>query len=65
MLEKHILVVDDDAAMRELVGAFLTERDFRVSSAADGQEMARVLERDRVDMIILDVKLGLSCDLEN
>ena len=58
MLEKHILVVDDDAAMRELVGAFLTERDFRVSSAADGQEMARVLERDRVDMIILDVKLG-------
>ncbi len=58
MLEKHILVVDDDAAMREIVSAFLTERDFRVSSAADGKEMARVLARDRVDMIILDVQLG-------
>ena len=46
MLEKHILVVDDDAAMRDIIGAFLTERDFRVSSAADGKEMARVLARD-------------------
>jgi two-component system OmpR family response regulator len=58
MPEKHILVVDDDAAMRDLIGAFLTERDFRVSPAADGKEMAQVLARDPVDMILLDVKLG-------
>ena len=58
MPDKHILLVDDDAAMREIVSTFLTERDFRVSSAADGKEMARILARDRVDMILLDVKLG-------
>jgi len=58
MPDKHILVVDDDAAMRDLIGAFLTERDFRVSSAADAEEMAQVLARDRVDMIVLDIKLG-------
>jgi DNA-binding response OmpR family regulator len=58
MSEKHILVVDDDAAMRDLIGTFLTERGFRVSPAPDGKEMARVLARDRVDLIILDVRLG-------
>ena len=58
MSEKHILVVDDDAAMRDLIGAFLSERGFRVSPAADGKEMTRVLARDRVDLILLDVRLG-------
>jgi DNA-binding response OmpR family regulator len=58
MSEKHILVIDDDAAMRDLIGAFLTERGFRVSSASDGEEMTRALARDRVDLIILDVRLG-------
>jgi DNA-binding response OmpR family regulator len=58
MPEQHILVVDDDAAMRDLIGAFLSERGFRVSPAATGDEMANVLARDRVDLIVLDIRLG-------
>jgi DNA-binding response OmpR family regulator len=44
--------------MREVIGGFLSERDYRVSEAADGQEMAGVLARDPVDLIILDLKLS-------
>ena len=58
MRAKHLLVVDDDPAMRDIIGTFLAERDFRVSTAADGKEMARILARDPVDLIILDLKLG-------
>jgi DNA-binding response OmpR family regulator len=58
MTARHILVVDDDPAMRELIGTCLADRDFRVSPAADGKEMARVLARGGVDLIILDIRLG-------
>lgn len=58
MPKQHVLVVDDDAAMRDLVGAFLAERGFQVSRAADGAQMAAVLARDRIDLIVLDVRLG-------
>jgi DNA-binding response OmpR family regulator len=57
MPAKHVLVIDDDPAMREVIGGFLTEKAFRVSTAADGREMARVLARGPVDLIILDLKL--------
>jgi two-component system, OmpR family, response regulator len=64
MRAKHLLVVDDDPAMRDIIGTFLAERDFRVSAAADGKEMTRTLARDPVDLIILDVKLGNEDGLE-
>ncbi|HVL21691.1 MAG TPA: response regulator [Amaricoccus sp.] len=58
MRAKHLLIVDDDPAMRDILGTFLRERQFRVSAAADGAEMARTLARDPADLIVLDVKLG-------
>ena len=38
MAEKHILAVDDDPTMRELIADYLTNHGFRVSTAADGRE---------------------------
>jgi two-component system OmpR family response regulator len=64
MRAKRLLVVDDDPAMRDMVDTFLTERSFRVSTAADGKQMARVLEREPVDLIILDLKLEHEDGLE-
>ena len=55
---KHILVVDDDPAIRSLIVDYLSEHDFRVSPAADGQEMAQILAESIVDLIILDLKLS-------
>jgi two-component system OmpR family response regulator len=58
MAEKHILAVDDDPAMRKLIADYLTDHGFRVSTAADGQEAARFIDEDIVDLVVLDLKLG-------
>lgn len=54
---KHILAVDDDPTLRNLIADYLSEHDFRVSTAANGQEMRRVLAERIVDLIILDLRL--------
>jgi len=57
-MEAHILVVDDDAAIRELVREYLNEHDFKVSMAETGAEMDKVLGgQEMVDLVILDLKL--------
>jgi two-component system OmpR family response regulator len=58
MMEKHILAVDDDLTMRELVADYLTNNGFRVSTAADGRDMARLIDENIVDLIVLDLKLA-------
>jgi two-component system phosphate regulon response regulator PhoB len=56
-VEAHILVVDDDVAIRELIHEYLTENDFKVSVAETGADMDRVLSVEVVDLVILDLKL--------
>lgn len=53
----HVLVVDDDREIRDLLGRFLTKHDYRVSGAKDGQEMRRVLRDWHIDLVILDLML--------
>lgn len=53
----HILVVDDDRAIRNLVGEALVERGFRVSVAGGTREMDQVRHRDPVDLIVLDIMM--------
>ena len=53
----HILVVDDDAEIRTLLGTYLQKNGYRTSIAADGDSMWKVLERNAVDLIVLDLML--------
>lgn len=53
----HILIVDDDREIRDLLGRFLTKHGYRVSTARDGKEMRRVLADWRIDLIVLDLML--------
>ncbi len=53
----HVLVVDDDAEIRKLLGEYLERNGFRVSLATDGTEMRRALERSRPDIVVLDLML--------
>jgi two-component system, OmpR family, response regulator len=53
----HILVVDDDPSMRELLHDYLTENDFRVTVAEGGAKMAEVLKESVIDLVILDLRL--------
>ncbi len=55
--EAHLLVVDDDAEIRHLIGRFLRQHGFRVSGARDGREMRDVLANADVDLVILDLML--------
>jgi len=53
----HVLIVDDDRGIRELVGAYLEKNGMRVSLAANGREMRSVLESGAPDLIVLDLMM--------
>lgn len=53
----HLLVVDDDTRIRELLHRFLTDKGFRVTVAADAAEARRKLEGLDFDLIVLDVMM--------
>jgi two-component system, OmpR family, response regulator len=55
--DPHILVVDDDAAVRGLLVDYLGQNELRVSAAADGAEMQLIFEREAIDLVLLDVRL--------
>jgi two-component system OmpR family response regulator len=53
----HILVVDDDPTIRELISDYLGNNEMRVSAVADGRAMQALLAAEVVDLIVLDLKL--------
>lgn len=53
----HVLVVDDDREIRELVSSYLKKNGLRASVAADGRQMRTFLEGNTVDLIVLDVMM--------
>jgi two-component system OmpR family response regulator len=55
---KHVLVVDDDADMRDAIGTYLEGENFQVTAAPDGKTMARALTDPSVDLIVLDLRLA-------
>lgn len=54
---EHILVVDDDAGLQQLLHRYLTENGFRVGTAEDGAAMEAYLREQQVDLIVLDLML--------
>ena len=52
-----ILVVDDDARLRDLLNRYLGEQGFTVRTVADASEMNRQLARERYDLMVLDLML--------
>ena len=54
---EHILVVDDNREIRDLVGRILKKEGYRVSLAEDGKAMRKVLGGSGIDLIILDLML--------
>ncbi len=53
----QILVVDDDAHIRELVGHFLSLEGFDIHEAANGKEALQVLETVKVDLVVIDIMM--------
>ena len=54
----HILVVDDELSMRELLEYMLNREGYQVTCAEDGRKAIRLLEKKQYDLLLCDIKLG-------
>ena len=52
-----IVIVDDDARIRDLLRLFLSQEGFDVLMAEDARALARILQRESVDLLVLDLML--------
>jgi two-component system, OmpR family, phosphate regulon response regulator OmpR len=62
--EPHLLVVDDDARLRELLRRYLTDNGFRITTAADASEARSQLAGFAFDLVVLDVMMPGDSGLE-
>jgi DNA-binding response OmpR family regulator len=53
----HILVVDDDPAVRDLLCEYLGDNELRVTAAENGTAMLEAFDREAIDLVLLDVRL--------
>jgi DNA-binding response OmpR family regulator len=53
----HVLAVDDDASIRQLIVAYLSDHDIRVTAVESEREMTEVMARETVDLLLLDLRL--------
>jgi DNA-binding response OmpR family regulator len=53
----RILVCDDEVDVREMVQEYLGKRGFKVSTAANGEELRSVMSSGGIDLIILDINM--------
>jgi len=53
----HILVVDDHRELRDSLKAYLTSKDYRVSTADGGEQMRHALKNSSVDLVVLDIMM--------
>jgi DNA-binding response OmpR family regulator len=60
----HILVVDDDVDVRDMLTRFLKRRGYVVDQAADGEEALRSLRNRDPDLMLLDIYLPKKTGLE-
>ena len=65
----HILVVDDDDGIRELVKQFLNQNNYLVTTAKNSEDALKKVKIVKFDLIVLDImmpgKSGLEFTLEN
>ncbi|MEA3156818.1 MAG: two-component system, OmpR family, response regulator, partial [Betaproteobacteria bacterium] len=53
----HVLVVDDDPSMRQMIADYLDDNEIRVTALDGGKGIADVMARETIDLLILDLKL--------
>ena len=56
-LTAHILAVDDDPSVREVICNYLGDNDIRVTALASGRDIADVMAREVIDLLVLDWRM--------
>ena len=55
--QPHVLIVDDEARIRAMLRRYLVDEGFKVSDTGDGADMRAVLEREAIDLVLLDLMM--------
>ena len=53
----HILAIDDDPSMRQAIADYLADNDLRVTTLASSRELADVMARETIDLLLLELRL--------
>jgi two-component system, OmpR family, response regulator len=53
----HVLALDDDPSVRQMIVDYLQDNDIRATAVATGREMDEVLAREVIDLLVLDLRL--------
>src|SRR5262245_917946 len=53
----NVLAVDDDPSVRQMIADYLGDNEVRVTALASGREIAEVMARETIDLIVLDLRL--------
>ncbi len=56
-MSTHVLAVDDDPSVRQMIIDYLGDNDIRVTALESGQQISDVMARDTVDLVVLDLRL--------
>ena len=57
MSTAHVLAVDDDPSILKFIGDYLGDNDIRVTALASGEQIAEVMARETIDLLVLDLRL--------
>lgn len=63
-MKQHILVVDDEAPIRDLLSAYFTKHGYQVSTAETAADALRIVDEQPVQIVVLDVLLPDTDGLE-
>lgn len=64
MSNENILVIDDENEIRDLIGIYLEGEGFKVLKAANGKEALDIVDKQDIDLIILDVMMPVMDGIE-
>jgi two-component system OmpR family response regulator len=53
----HVLAVDDDPSVRQMITDYLGDNEIRVTAVASSRQIAEVMARDTIDLVVLDLRL--------
>lgn len=54
---RHILIVDDDKEIVQLIAIYLQNEGYKISRAFNGEEALTLFEKEKIDLIVLDVMM--------
>jgi two-component system, OmpR family, response regulator len=57
LMKPHILVLDDDPTIRDLIAEYLTQNELRVTTVANGKDLAAIIAQESIDLVVLDLRL--------